>query len=383
MKKILKSLLLVTVIIGTAAGITSCEKDVTTGEPRIKYVRITDPESSDSLLVGAYQGNLIAIVGENLQDAQQIWFNDQQAALTPTYITSTTILVSIPSPIPIEITNKLKIVFSSGKTLEYDFEVQISEPVVSSMDCEYVPAGGIATIHGDFFYEPLTVTFAGGATAEIVSVEDKILKVKVPAGFQPGSITVTTNFGVTESDFWFNDNRNIFISSDPYTGWWNSSYVVTSPGQGDPVSINGNYIRVKKEIGQWSWDGVAGGPPRAMGEISKNVPAEAILKPKDYNLKFEVNTVKPYDNNVIKINVGLSQDFNNDEYRWHPPYDTKGVWQTVTIPFEEVVASYENTGSNLSVSPDGYYTRILFHGPGDLDCDIAFDNFRVVPKFIK
>lgn len=383
MKKILKSLLLVTVIIGTAAGITSCEKDVTTGEPRIKYVRITDPESSDSLLVGAYQGNLIAIVGENLQDAQQIWFNDQQAALTPTYITSTTILVSIPSPIPIEITNKLKIVFSSGKTLEYDFEVQISEPVVSSMDCEYVPAGGIATIHGDFFYEPLTVTFAGGATAEIVSVEDKILKVKVPAGFQPGSITVTTNFGVTESDFWFNDNRNIFISSDPYTGWWNSSYVVTSPGQGDPVSINGNYIRVKKEIGQWSWNEVAGGPPSAMGEISKNVPAEAILKPKDYNLKFEVNTVKPYDNNVIKINVGLSQDFNNDEYRWLPPYDTKGVWQTVTIPFEEVVASYENTGSNLSVSPDGYYTRILFHGPGDLDCDIAFDNFRVVPKFIK
>ena len=383
MKKILKSLLLVTVIIGTAAGITSCEKDVTTGEPRIKYVRITDPESSDSLLVGAYQGNLIAIVGENLQDAQQIWFNDQQAALTPTYITSTTILVSIPSPIPIEITNKLKIVFSTGKTLEYDFEVQISEPVVSSMDCEYIPAGGIATIHGDFFYEPLTVTFAGGATGEIVSVEDKILKVKVPYGFQPGSITVTTNFGVTESDFWFNDNRNIFISSDPYTGWWNSSYVVTSPGQGDPVSINGNYIRVKKAIGGWNWNEVAGGPPSAMGDISKSVPDEAILKPKDYNLKFEVNTVKPYDNNVIKINVGLSQDFNNDEYRWLPPYDTKGVWQTVTIPFEEVVASYENTGSNLSISPDGYYTRILFHGPGDLDCDIAFDNFRVVPKFIK
>jgi hypothetical protein len=188
------------------------------------------------------------------------------------------------------------------------------------------------------------------------------------------------NFGETKSDFWFRDNRNIFISSDPYSGWWNASFVVSNPGAGDPPSINGNYIRVKKAIAGWAWMEVAGGPPDAMGDISKNVPDEAVLKPADYNLKFELNTIKPYNGNVLKINVGLSNDFNGNEYRWLPPYDTKGQWQTVTIPFEDVAKSY---GAPLTISTKGYYTRVWFHGPGDLDCDMSFDNFRIVPKIIK
>lgn len=382
MKNIYKSILLLTLTIAAAGIFTSCSKDEklpNNGEPRIKYIRITDPLSSDSLLVGAYQGNLIAIVGENLDKAVQVWFNDRPASLTPTYITSTTILVSVPSEIPLEINNKIKIVFSDGKTLEHDFEVQISEPIVEGMNSEYVLTGEVATIRGDYFYEPLTVTFAGGVTGELVSVEDKVIEVRIPAGALPGQVVVKTNFGETKSNFWFNDNRNIFLSSDPFTGWWNASYVVTNPGPGDPPAINGNYIRVNKAIGAWAWTEVAGGPANAMGAISKNVPDEAILKPSDYNLKFELNTMKPYNNNVLKINVGLQSE-NNNAYQWLPPYDTKGVWQTVTIPFEEIAASY---GAPLVVNPDGYWTRLLFHGGGDLDCDMSFDNFRVVPKVLK
>ncbi len=382
MKNIYKSLLLLTMAIAIAGIYSSCSKKEAlpnNSVPRIRYVRITAPTSSDSLLTGAFQGNLIAIVGENLQNVTEVWFNDQKASLTPTYITATSILVSVPSPIPQVITNKMKIIFSNKDTLLYDFKVQISEPIIKGLDCEYVLTGDVATISGDFFYEPLTVTFTGGAVGELVSVKDKTIKVKVPAGAQPGQITIKTNFGETKSDFWFRDNRNIFISSDPYTGWWNASYVVTAPAVGDPAKINGNYIRVKKAIGSWSWNEVAGGPPDAMGDISKNIPDEAILKPSDYYLKFELNTVKPYNGNVLKINVGILKE-NNDAYLWKPPYDTKGQWQTVIIPFEEIANSY---GTPLTVSANGYWCRLLFHGPGDLDCDMSFDNFRVVPKVIK
>lgn len=379
MKKIFQSILLLFLAIGVAGVYTSCQKDNSDGgEPRITYVRITDPESADSLLVGAGQGNMIAIVGENLQNAREIWFNDQKAILTPTFITSKSILVNVPSMVPKEITNKMRIVFSNGNVVEHNFNLEISKPLIGKMMSEYVLEGDIATIQGDYFYEPLTVTFNGGVQGEIESVEDKTIKVRVPAGAQPGQITIKTNFGETKSDFWFRDNRNIFLSSDPYTGWWNESYVVTTPAADGPPKINGNYIRFKKAIGGWSWNEVAGGPPSAMGEISKNIPDEAILKPEKYNLKFEVNTLKPYNNNVLKITVGL-QDFNNEEYRWMPPYDTKGQWVTVVIPFETVVKSY---GTPLTVSPNGYYTRLLFHGPGDLDADISFDNFRVVQKDI-
>lgn len=360
---------------------TACEKDNSPngGEPRITYVRITKPTSSDSLLVAAPQGKLIAIMGENLGEAVEIWFNDQQASLNPTYITNTTILVNVPSQIPLSLNNKLKIVFKNGKILLHDFTVTISKPAVNNMLSEYVADGEVATIRGDFFYSPLTVTFTGGGIGTLVSVKDQEIQVRVPAGAQPGPITVKTNFGETKSNFWFRDNRSIFLSSDPYEGWWNASYVVSNPGPGDPPKINGNYLRFKKSIGAWSWNELAGGPASAMPVHSKNVPDAAILKPEDYYLKFEVNTLKPYNSNMLKINVGLLAE-DNDAYMWKPPYDTKGQWQTVVIPFEDVVASYK---VKPTVSPSGYWTRLLFHGPGDLDADISFDNFRVVPKVIK
>src|SRR5690606_9934567 len=160
------------------------------------------------------------------------------------------------------------------------------------------------------------------------SVEDDRLSVRVPEGVEPGQITIKTNFGETKSDFWFRDNRNIFLSSDPFTGWWNQSFVITNPGPDDPVAINGHSIRVKQELAGWTWLEVAGGAPDAMGDISKNIPDEAILRPENYNLKFEVNTIKPYNSNMLRINVGLSNDFNNDAYLWKPPIDTQGNWQT-------------------------------------------------------
>lgn len=381
MKSIYKQLLFLTLATAMTGSYTSCSEDSlpNNGNPRIRYVRITDPLSADSLLIGAGQGNLIAIIGENLGDAREIWFNDQQAVLTTTYITNTTILVSVPSQVPLDITNRMKIVFAKGNTLEHEFEVQISEPFVNSINNEYALPGEVAIIRGNYFYEPLTVTFTGGAIGELVSVEDDILQVRVPSGAEPGPITVASNFGQTPSDFWFRDNRNIILSSDPFTGWWNAAFVVSQPAAGDPPTINGNYIRVTRTIGAWAWTEVAGGPADAMGDISKNIPDEAILKPENYYLKFEVNTLKPYNNNMIKFNFGLPSEVN-DAYQWAPPFDTKGQWQTVSIPYEAISKSYKDLGVTPTVNPNGYWTRILIHGPGDWECDIAFDNFRIVPK---
>lgn len=375
MKAINKIIAILLLVVAIAGGLTACEKDEA-GTPSIKYVRVTRPESSDSLLIGAGQGKLIAIMGENLAGAQEIWFNDQPASLNPTYITNTTILVNVPSKIPLAIDNKMKIRFDNGYLLEHKFEVQISKPLVSSMVSEYVNEGDVATIRGNYFYKPLTVTFTGGVQGELVSVKDDELQIKVPAGAQPGPITVKTNFGETVSNFWFRDNRHMFITSDPYEGWWNASYVVSNPGPNDPPKINGNYIRVTKVLGPWSWNEIAGGPAANMPNHSKNVPDAAILKPEDYNLKFEINTLKPYNASQIRINVALNSE-QNGAYIWQPPYDSKGQWHTIIIPFEQVVASYN---PKPVINPNGYWTRLLIQGPGELDADIAFDNFRIVPK---
>jgi hypothetical protein len=378
MKSKNKILLIVLMVVGAAAAFTGCKKD-NVYYPTIDYVRITRPTSSDSLLVAAGQGQLIAIVGDNLQNAAQVWFNDQPAKLTPTYITKTSLLVSVPTNIPKTISNKLKIVFKDGYELLYDFKVQISKPLVSNMVCEFVNDGGVATIRGNYFYAPITVTLTGGATAQIVSLKDDEIQFTVPAGAQAGPITVKTNFGETKSDFWFRDNRNIFISSDPWEGWNGQGFVVSNPAPGDPEKINGNYIRVNKFLASWSWNEIADGTASSMPIHSKNIPDDAILNPDKYYLKFEVNTRKPYNNGMIRINAGTTVQ-DNTNYQWKPPFDTHGNWQTVVIPYEEVFNSYS---PKPVVNPSGYWSMVLMQGPGDLDADISFDNFRIVPKVSK
>ncbi len=381
MKSINKTLLILLVAVG---GIfTSCTKedDESTGTPSISYVRITRPESSDSLLIGAGQGQLIAIVGNNLKNTVQVWFNDQQARLTPTYITNTSLLVVVPSQIPIAVNNKVKLIFKDGSQLLYDFEVQISEPVINGMVSEFVNVNDVATIRGNYFYEPLTVKFAGGVTGTLVSVSANAqeIQVRIPAGAQPGQITITTNFGETKSNFWFRDNRNLLIHNDPWTGWWGQGNVVSAT---DPLAISGNFTRIKQNIGAWAWTEWIGGKEDALA-TSHNLPDDAVLNPDKYNLKFEINTLKPFNGNRIKIMIGQvngpDPNWDTEPYYWEPPFNTGGTWQTVVIPFNEVVAHYT---TNWGVRPQGYGVKVWFHGPGTVDADIAFDNLRVVPKVI-
>lgn len=382
MKSIHKFLVVLLLTVATASIIASCDKnDESTGTPSISYVRITRPESSDSLLIGAGQGQLIAIMGNNLKNTVQVWFNDQQARLTPTYITNTTILVVVPTQIPIQVNNKVKLIFKDGSQLLYDFAVQISKPVVSSMDLEYVKEGDVATIRGNYFYAPVTVAFTGGVNGEIVSISpnNQEVQVKVPAGAQPGQITVSTNFGSTKSNFFFRDNRNMLITNDPWSGWWGQTNVVSSS---DPLAINGNFTRMTGNIGAWAWTEWIGGREDALA-TSHNLPDDAVLNPGNYNLKFEINTLKPYNGNRIKIMIGQvnspDPNWDTEPYYWEAPFVTSGKWRTVIIPFNEVVAHYT---TNWGVRPQGYGVKVWFHGPGTLDADIAFDNLRVVPKII-
>src|SRR3954469_14315015 len=119
MKSFNKTLLILLMTVGVVSTFISCKKDENTGTPTIDYVRVTRPEASDSLLIGAGQGQLIAIVGNNLKDAVQVWFNDQQARLTPSYVTNTSILVSVPSQIPTSVNDSVKIIFKNGYPLLY------------------------------------------------------------------------------------------------------------------------------------------------------------------------------------------------------------------------------------------------------------------------
>lgn len=382
MRSTFKSLLFLFFSFLVAGLFTGCSDEEDNGpnggKPMISYIRVTRPEASDSLLVKAGQGSMVAIMGQNLGSARELWFNDRQAALNPSFITNTTIIARVPANIPSDITNKMKIFFANGDSLIHDFIVDISEPLITGMMSEYVNAGEVAVIDGDFFYEPLTVTFAGGVEGEVVAVEDDRIEVKVPEGAEPGPITVTSNFGSTESDFWFQDNRNIIASFDGTTnGLWHGPDYIKASDTGIP-NINGKFIRVKKELGPWAWFEFYVGPAESDVALeTKNIPAAALANPGDYELKFEILTQAPLTGAEIKMYIGPKMaDERGTNYTWKPNVDTGGKWETVSIPFEDLY----NANQKFAYNPNGYGVSFHFSGPLAVNADFAMDNLRVVPK---
>jgi hypothetical protein len=381
MKLINKYSMFLLVVLTTAGIFFACsDEDLpNNGEPMISYIRITDPGSSDSLVVSAGQGQMIAIMGENLAGARSLWINDQQAILSPTFITSNAIITRVPSQIPKEITNQMRVLFEDGKSLTYDFAVDISEPLISYMKSEYVNTGEVATINGNYFYEPLVITFGGGVEAEILSVEDEIIQVKVPEGAQPGPITITSNFGESESPFWFRDNRNLIATFDGGTSglWHGAELIVASDDDIEP--IDGKFIRLNKDLGAWGWFEMYVGPSDSDVAIElKNIPADAFENPDRYSLKFEINTLKSLTGAAIHMYIGpdMAGKRNDVNYNWQPNINTTGQWETVTIPWDDV---YE-ANKEFAFNPNGYGISIHFSGPSPVTADFGLDNMRVVPN---
>jgi hypothetical protein len=370
-------LLLALAMGGTFIGCS--DDDESGGTPRISYIRVTDPASSDSLLAAAGQGQMIAIMGENLQDVRQLWINDQRAFLNPSFITNSTIITRVPSQIPTEITDKMKLIFGNGEELVYDFTVDISQPVISYMKSEYVNTGDVAVVSGNFFYEPLTVTFTGGLEAEIVSVTDQLLQFTVPDGVEPGPITIASNFGTTVSDFWFRDNRNLIASFDGTTnGMWHGPNYIKASDDVIP-NINGKFVRMKNDLGAWGWFELWVGPASSDVALElKNIPEDAFSNPGNYSLKFEINTLKSLTGAYIHMYFGpnMPDERGSWNYNWQPNVHTEGAWETISIPWEDVyLANHE-----FAYNPAGYGVSIHFSGPSPVTGDFALDNMRVVPN---
>lgn len=383
MKSIIKYiyLLMIPMVMGGAL-LSSCDEDDDKGgTPQIRYIRSTNPESADSLYVGAFLDNLIAIIGNNLGDVREAWFNDRQAELIPTYITNTSILVSVPEEAPLDINNTLKLVFANGFVLEHSFEVMIPPPLIASMKCEFVADGEEAEINGQYFFDvtPIQVWFTdtnGGkieVAAEDITVESgTLVKVIVPEGAGSGPITMSTNFGTTESTLHFRDQRNIILNYDeagktPAGSWRTGNFV------SDEHSLDGFY---NKFIGVYtSPDRNEGGSPvstyesqfwgQASGRPESNLlPGEPI----DYVMKFEAKVVEWYGS-YLNIAFAPWNHSNNSELWgndlnaraiWGPwsqtnsLYDTDGEWVTVVIPMTEFKWAMGQEGTGVVYTPAAF-----------------------------
>ena len=399
MKSLYKNLLLVAFLSFGAAFLgTSCEKDEVDssdiGDPQVSFIRSTDPAAADSLLVGAFMGSLIAIVGQDLHRTTEIWFNDQKATLNPTYITNKTILVNVPSSVPTDVTNQIRFVFSNGQELLHEFFVNVPAPILNSIKSEYVEEGDIAILNGDFFFEPTTVTFAGGKEAEIAVLDKTQVQVIVPAGAEVGEITIQTNFGTAVSSFLFRDNRNVIVNFDDMRHRsWNSPIADVMAGGAEFKPCSGNYTYLKMDgVGAWQWVNelnmmyIAEDGETGRGNIPIFPGAATVA---DWGVRFEINV--PFEWREIPLEIFFApfgadhgRDIPVPLTRWSPweetgVYQTEG-WCTVTVPLSEFDVDKDGNPAELDDLSQFTNLTIMFFGAADNanDVNIGIDNVRVV-----
>ena len=396
--------------------LTSCDDDDAAengGTPIIYYVRVTSPESSDSLITKAFLGNLVAIMGDNLGNTRHIYFNDREALITPTFVTNTSILVRVPNEAPIDINNKIKLVSKDGSEILHDFVVSIPPPEVQYMDLEYVADGETAYINGLYFFDvtPVEVEFSNGAggfiPAEVTSTAERRLAVTVPQGAGSGPIRVTTNFGSMESIFHFRDQRNVFLNYDEPgktpTGAWRNGIIESLPEH----SLDGNYVKFEGVYNFGERTEGEGSPYESQFWASASGRPEGNLlpgEPGDYNLKFEVKIVDWFGSHLNICFAPWNHTGNQEIWSnslnaravWGPweaegaPIDTEGKWYTVTIPMTEF-----KWAMNHSDEQGVYYTDMKFNKTvtGSLSLwvlsaaeadgspfEFYMDNLRIVPN---
>ena len=407
---------------------TSCEDEphkyeVADGVPTIKYVKVTSPESGDSLITGAYMDNLICIVGDNLRSTVELWFNDQKAVLNTSYMTDNTILVSVPGTIPGEVSNLMYFVTSGNDTITYPFEVIVPAPSVNSMSCEYAPVGSEATIYGNYFIDdpnvPLSISFGNVDVTEITDIQMSQVSFIVPQGAEECNVSVTSIYGTTVSSFHYLDTRNILFD-------WDGSHGGIATGHGwrngviqstNPEGIDGSYIyfggvAMSGSVGgTWAEDNFSFNywpePGAGYPELSSMPDFAEMLDRYDVSelqIKFEVYvpTSNPWQssalqmifsgNDIVTYATGNNGYFSNTDLPrglWIPwqttgSYDTGDQWVTMSMNLSEFNRTHEGQSCGNALTKDDFTGLTFFVWNGGVegtDCNpvICIDNIRVVP----
>jgi len=340
-----------------------------------------------------------------MENVKEVWFNDQSALLNTSFITGTSIIVTIPNDIPDVVTNEIRLVTKTNQEVTYPFGVDVPAPFLQSMLCEFVDDGETAVIKGNFFIDdpssPLAVFFPGNIMGEVLSVSLSEISVKVPEGVGVGPVVVKSIYGSSRSSFYFRDDRGLILNYDELTngGSWRSGTI-----QNDANSLDENYVMLKGELG----DNV-GGEDFAGGGFVSELWSDANGRPEgnfftgdpaDYLLKFEANVIEwsgaylnicfgpwgssvgPYQNQLYWSNV-------NARGLWRPwesaggSFETDG-WITVTIPLTEIKYNTDFGAMEFDPSKAGSLT-FWMKGPaaetgGTCKMEVYLDNVRIVEK---
>ena len=373
---ILHSLLFISCndIVDYADGYTPADQLPNTAAPTIQAVYdVSDTERLTPITEGTL-GQLVVIVGQNLNHVQRICFNTVECDLNETYTAATQAVVRIPSTLSKERVNKIEYTTDKGSTT-YDFVIPFPKLTVSRLSNEFVVAGAAVTVYGRNFdlYD-----FNHSST---VSIEH-------PDGYNetvPCSDISAESMTLTIPDNAPDDSHLVFswqdtegISCTKLLPFRPSSMLLYGDMSELAMNVDGS-VQVEKEMtdglwnlhftgsyGAWSWNTI---------DLSRNmIDGIEVDNTADYVLKFELMNAQNFP---LTNDTGLQFAFNwGESYAWNPAdglgINTFGLWQTVSLPLQPMA-------TNGIKTPGEWQTlRIVFQPHTDYNADFRLANLRIV-----
>ena len=428
MKRYIKNIML---LAAAALGFASCEDypdafELAEGVPTVDYVRYAD---RDVLIEQAYMGEVVCFVGQNLCSVRELFFNDQKAVLNTSFITENTLVAAVPGNLPKEKTDKVYMITKGQDTVSVDFKVMLPAPQIKSMSCEFQQPGTDVTIYGNYFVDPMTITFEDGNGATVTSFKNLSMTevtFTIPENAKPGKVRIQTESGLARSPFSYYDFCGGLITdfdgtTDIVPQGWNFSGTYSSEG-----GILGNYVELKSATamtpdGAWNedfkidfWAGNWNGDPMSITS-GPGTPICNIIDFTDFKnmaLKFElfIPSSNPWMAGAMQLIFCSSDRAANDSWQnntfvhssatdggldlcrglyrpWEATgsFDTGDKWITVTVPFSEFTYNSDGTAGAVPLAkPEDFASFVIWPWSGGVngaECTPVFriDNLRAVP----
>lgn len=182
------------------------------GLPEITGVRVCDPEFADSLFTKSPQGQVIAIIGNNLGGATAVYINDQRVGFSTTMNTDHSIIVTVPSEsngfkltaFNPELKDEIRVETDHG-VATYAFKVLGAYPSIARIQGAYPrSAGDILNVYGLNLYSIEDIYFTDALAEDIASTKWETI---------PGNHVQVTDYDIVKQDRYLNSNQSYEVSS--------------------------------------------------------------------------------------------------------------------------------------------------------------------------
>jgi len=373
-----------TLTLGACNNIVNYDDDYTpadqlanTGAPVITAVYdVADTAMSTPITEGSL-GQMVRIVGQNLNGVRRITFNTVEADISETYTFGTSANVLIPSKLSLNHENKIVYTTDMGSAA-FDFVIPFPALTVTGLVNEFANAGDPVTVTGSNFdlydFGTTSKVYLGSTELAVSNVTATTMQVQIPEGTADNS-TITLA--------WSDANGQALTADQPFRPTTHLLYpdlgsISTSLSGEVGVTIEGDdavstgasslgcpHLHFSGSLGAWSWNTF---------DLSCNmIDAGDLTSLNDYVLKFEVLTAPSFP---LTESSPLQWCFNwGDSYTWNPgSLNTKGLWQTVALP----LASMATNG--ISATGTWQTLRIIFQPTAAYEADFRIGNIRIEKK---